>query len=104
METGRRDVGRRKGLQEVHFRQGGDWSMWDPLALLTGHVWSLKYLQLPHQRSMHTLGGFLFSYLNETNHNVGNQLINLTKSRLIYFFLPFFFSPFFNASFRVHLK
>ena len=38
-ETGRRDVGRRKGLQEVHFRQGGDWSMWDPLALLTGHIW-----------------------------------------------------------------
>lgn len=34
-----------KGLQELHFRQGGgegDWSMWDPLALLTGHVWSLR--------------------------------------------------------------
>lgn len=41
-ETGGRDVGGRKGLQVVHFRQGGDWSMWDPLALLTGHVWSLK--------------------------------------------------------------
>lgn len=37
---------RRKGLQEVQFRQGGDWSMWDPLALLTGHFWSLKYLRL----------------------------------------------------------
>lgn len=31
-----------RGLQEVHFRQGGDWSMWDPLALLTGHFCSLK--------------------------------------------------------------
>lgn len=37
---------RRKGSQEVQFRQGGDWSMWDPLALLTGHFWSLKYLWL----------------------------------------------------------
>lgn len=42
----------RKGLQ---FRQGGDWLMWDPLALLTGHVWSLTSL-LIYGRSMHTLG------------------------------------------------
>lgn len=45
-ETGRTDVGGGKGgLQEVHIRQGGDWSMWDPLALLTGHFWSVKYLR-----------------------------------------------------------
>lgn len=31
-----------RGLQEVHFRQGGDWSMLDPLALLTGHFGFLK--------------------------------------------------------------
>lgn len=45
-ETGRTDGGGGRGLQEVHFRQAGDWSMWEPLALLTGHFCSLNYLQL----------------------------------------------------------
>lgn len=42
-ETGRTDVGGGKGLQEVHIRQGGDWSMCEPLALLTGRFWSCGY-------------------------------------------------------------
>lgn len=41
-ETGRRDVGGRKGYRKCIFRQGGDWSMWDSLAFLTGHIWSKK--------------------------------------------------------------
>lgn len=36
----------KKGVTGSAFRQGGDWSMWEPLALLTGHFCSPKCLQL----------------------------------------------------------